>query len=411
MDSSNIGDSTVNKKILEINPITNNHQTNSFDIQEALNQVGEGEKYNAAHFRAGTYLIDNSIEYKKEPFSIIAFNPESEIYGDWGTDSPATLFQLMKDAPLEPFGCGVPIFGPSKALVENVQFYNIAFDGNCPIGGGCQKYVKDAKCNGSKVGPGVETGKGFHNLFGTRDRAIKYFELHHFKATNTAGDIFRSNRSKQSSGIKIYQGYVGFCGHCAFMFENSTDFLVEDCTVITRANGAFRSQKNCSKGTFKNIHVVGTPYNYNPGAQITGDNIKVTGCLIHDTMGPGIEIIGEDNKEIEISDCQFLNCGTFAIKNNSNYNVAGILANGANVLIKNNLFYGCYQNAISANIYRPDGTLYKKSGFIITTDDNRIIDTKPSNYQVAENGKHIANLLKPTHTITSKGNKLFPENN
>lgn len=67
-------------------------------------------------------------------------------------------------------------------------------------------------------------------------------------------------------------------------------------------------------------------------------------------MGPGIEIIGEDNTGIEISDCQFINCGTFALTKNYNYNVAG-------------------------------------------------------------NGKHIANLVKQTHTVTSKGNKFFPESN
>lgn len=99
------------------------------------------------------------------------------------------------------------------------------------------------------------------------------FELSRFKATNTAGDIFRTHRRDMSSGIKIHHGTVEYCGHCAFMFENTTDFSVENCTVVTRANGAFRSQNKCSNGTFKNIHVIGTTLNYKPGAQIAGDNI------------------------------------------------------------------------------------------------------------------------------------------
>lgn len=392
---------------LEIQPITNGHQTTSCYIQDALSQVGEDKEYDSLHLAAGNYLIDDSV--KKCTYSVLGINSGSNIYGDVDENgNPISFLQLMRDAPLKPFGCDVAIFGPTETIGENIQISNIAYDGNCTSVGGKQKYMKAVVCPGNHVGAGKETGKSFHNFISAVHAAFKDCEFGNIRVSNTAGDGFRTSQWVKSSGLNIHDWNIDLCGHCGIILENTTDSIIENIKVVTRANGAFRCQNGCSDLEVKNVRAIGTSTNYNSGFQVTGDNIKISKCTVDSMMGCGIEVIGMDNTEIEISECELLNNGSFALTNN--YGVAGILVNGADVLIKDCLFNGNYQNSIATNVYSPDGKRFTKSGYVITTENNRILDTKPSKFTATGNGKHIANILTG-HTITSEGNEFLPEKN
>lgn len=392
---------------LELGPITTGHQTNSKAIQNALSQVGDNTKYDSLHLAAGSYIIDNSV--KQCTYSILGIKSGSNIYGDVDKNgNPLTCLQLMQDAPIKTFGCDVAIFGPTELIGKNIKISNIAYDGNCTAAGGKQKYMKAATCPGNHVAAGKETGKSFHNFISAVHKSFINCEFGNIHLSNTAGDGFRTTQSTKSSGLNIHDWVINLCGHCGILLENTTNSIVENINVVTRANGAFRCQNGCSDLKVKNIRAIGTTLNYNSGFQVTGNNIKMSNCFLDSMMGCGIEVIGQDNTGIEISDSEFQKNGYFALTNN--YGVAGVLINGANVLIKNCLFNGNYQNAISTGIYSPDGKRFTKSGFVVTTENNKICDTKPSKFPTVGNGKHIANVLTG-HTITSQGNSFSPKKN
>jgi hypothetical protein len=393
---------------LELDPITEDgHQTNSKAIQDALSQVGEDKEYDSLHLSEGYYLIDDSV--KTGPYNILGINSCSDIYGDIDENGkPTTFMQLMRDAPVKPFGCDVAMIAPTGTVGEDIKLSNIAFDGNCTAAGGKQKYMKAVACPGNHVLAGNETGKSFHNFISSVRSSFKDCEFSNIKISNTAGDGFRTGPLTRSSGLNIHDWIIDLCGHCGIMLENTHDSIVENIKVVTRGNGAFRCQNNCSDLEVKNIRAIGTSQNYNSGFQISGNEIKISKCTVDSMMGCGIEIIGNNDTGIEITECELLNNGLFALTNN--YGVAGIMVNGADVLIKDCLFNGNYQNSISTNVYSPDGKRFTKSGYVVTCENNKIIDTKPSKFNVTANGKPVANILQG-HTITSKNNWMMPERN
>jgi hypothetical protein len=195
------------------------------------------------------------------------------------------------------------------------------------------------------------------------------------------------------------------------MFENAENVLIQDVNMISRVNGGIRLQNGCSNIDIQRVNVIGTSYDYNPGMQIGGRDINISNCKIHNTMGPGIEVSSNEDPNVNnvtIDCCEFVDCGGFA--QTTAYNVAGILWNGCSGIIKNCRFEGCYQQSISANVYRPDGSNFSKSGYVIQTIDNTIIDTLKSKFSVPSNGRDIGNLLPDTHRITSLRNAFYPFN-
>ncbi|MDD4778794.1 MAG: right-handed parallel beta-helix repeat-containing protein [Fermentimonas sp.] len=376
-----------------------------------MNQVGEGEKYEGLHLAAGTYLID--VPDTINPYAILGINDSSKVYGDLISGKPATIFKLMNNAPIDPFKCGMPIIGSMSQLGQDIEFFNIGFDGNNPIGNGAnQAPSTQATCSGTKGASGKNYGKGFHDFAGAYTNALKNCSFHHISVTNSAGDGFRTMKWKQSSGLKIYDWNITNCGHCGVMLENTIASEIRNINVTTRSNGAVRTQNGCSDLLIDNVHAMGTSNNYDAGLKLTGDNITVTNCFVHDTYGPGIEFAGENNTGIRIRRNRVVNCGIFPAANGVT-GMAGVLINGADALIDENVIIKCRGNGIAVNIYSADGKGFTKSGFKITTRNNVISDTGIENYGSVsgKSGKSIANWLSDTHTVTSEGDILYPRSN
>lgn len=399
--------------ILEIGPLTDGHQTNSADIQRALNRVGEKKEYEAVHFAKGTYIIDDP--GVDNPLSVLAINNGSKVFGDLDAKgNPTTVFMLMDNAPLKPFGCGVPIIGPASKVGQNIEFCNFTFNGNNPIGdGSSQKPSTDAMCPGTNGRPGSNYGKGFHNFIGAYTGGFKDCSFHDITIFNSAGDGFRANRFTASSGLEFYNWNVTNCGHCCIMVENTTNVKIRDCKLVTRSNGGIRSQNGCSDIEIKNVQITGTPNDYNPGMQITGDRILITYCRIQDTLGPGIEVAGADNTDIRIRKNIFENCGLFPCTGDCKIpGVGGIVINGAHALIDENLFIDCKGYGIGAAVYSPDGRSFSKSGFEIHARNNIIVNTSPANYPGEASGIAIANLFyndsAHKHKLIGSGNVFYP---
>jgi hypothetical protein len=416
-------------KVYEMGPTTKGHPTNSSDIQEALDKVGKDKEYNAVHFAAGTYLIDDSIN-RKNRYSVIAINNGSEVYGDMDDDGKiTTVFKLMNHAPLIPFDCGVPILGPASSPGTGIKIHNLEFDGNNKIDNGykTQSPSTDAKCPGSRGGPGKNYGKGFHNFIGTYLSRFQNCSFYNIYVHDSAGDGFRAlyvrNRNDiyknepndMNYNIEFYNWTVVNCGHCALMLDYTRDSQIHDCKIKARSNGAVRTQYGCNNIKIDNILVDGTDYNYNPGMQISGDKISVTNCLICNTYGPGIEVRGSGNKEVRIANNKFINCGIFPKQETTDeqkifYGVGGVIVNGTDVTIEENIFSSCRGYAISATEYVPDGSEYNKSGiFSIIARNNIILQTKEAyNPGDKASGTAIANLLNNAgHKVMAGGNIFY----
>jgi hypothetical protein len=114
--------------VLEIEPLTDGHQTCSADIQAALMQVGKGEEFDTLLFNPGVYLIDDP--HVKNPYSVIGINDGSKVSGSMdGKGSILVKLKLMEDAPIKPFACGVPILGLLSPLGKDSEIGFLEFDG------------------------------------------------------------------------------------------------------------------------------------------------------------------------------------------------------------------------------------------------------------------------------------------
>jgi hypothetical protein len=395
--------------ILEINPITNGKQTCSLDLQKALSLIGEGKDYDTLKLNAGTYLIDDSV--KTCPYSLMGINSGTEIFGETdATGNPLAKLVLQENISTKKLGCDVAIFGPMQDVGENIKIHDFAYDGNCTLTGGKQKNVAASTCPGNHVTGTQETGKSLHNFISAVHASFVNFEMYNFNIGYTAGDIFRTSKWTKSSGIYIHDGTISYAGHAGILLENTVDSVIRDCKIVTRANGAIRLQNYCSGIDIDNICVVGTSLSSNSGLQLTGDNVNVTNCMIYDTYGPGIEYIGLNNNNVNIKNNMFINCGCFPAASKIS-GVAGILVSGTNALIEDNVFIGCLGSAVCIGIYSPDGTIYTKSGFTVTTRNNKIINTLPALFPGSGSGKHLANLIPASHILVSENNFFYPFKN
>lgn len=403
--------------ILQIGPETNGHPTNSADIQEALDQVGDGKNFDAIHFAAGIYDIDDS--NGKRTYSVLAINNGTEMYGDVDKKgNPTTVFKLMDNAPVNPFGCGVPILGPARKIGSGIKIFNLEFDGNNKINATNQTPSTMAKCPGVRAGEGRNYGKGFHCFIGTYTARFQNCKFYNIFIHDSAGDGFRAlhvgthdrncsdDPVEMNSNLELYNWTVINCGHCALMLEYAKNSQIHDCRIKTRSNGAVRTQNGCAGIDIKNIIVQGSSIDYNPGMQLSGSNITVTNCLILDTYGPGIEVQGNDDKDISIKNNTFINCGIFP-KEGKILGVGGVITNGADVLIEDNIFVGCKGYAIGAAVYEGDGICCGKPDpniiHKIHAINNTIVNTSPGLYdpvnQSGDNkpdvfsGAAIANII------------------
>lgn len=377
-------------------------------IQDSLRQVGEGNDFNTLFLKAGCYTIDDP--GCRNPFSVLGINNGSKILGETDTNGNSLVtLKLMQDAPLNPFKCGFPIFGPTQSPGCNIEIGFLNFDGNNPPGKCLQGPATKATCPGTAAAAGSETGKGFHNFIGDFSAGLEDCSFHDIELKNTAGDGLRTNKTQRSSGLKIFNWDIDFCGHCGIFLENSEDCYIGGIKVTSRVDGGIRLN-GCSDITIENADIRGTSANYDRGIYLSGDNLTARGCRVHNTMGPGIEFQGIDNTGMLIEECEVINCGSFA--KTVDYGAAGILLNGVSGKIRRVYLNGNYQNSIAVNKYSPDGNVqFKKKDHKIDIEDCDIFDTQPSSFRKTGDGKHIANLMTDSHTVTSLKNRFWPAKN
>jgi hypothetical protein len=127
---------------------------------------------------------------------------------------------------------------------------------------------------------------------------------------------------------------------------------------------------------------------------------------VHDTFGPGVQIIGTvpNNSDIQIHHCVFENCGEMPPANKLPY-VGGVVFDGFNnIKIYSNDFIGCLGNSVSNAKYDIAGSM---SGLTAEVYNNIFYGTKKALYPNGDGaGAAIANILKH-YKITSHGNCFY----
>lgn len=386
--------------------------TNSSGLRAALAQVGSGKTYDTLHMTAGQYNIDNSVSKASgiNP-AVIGVNNGSTVYGDMDANgSPMVIWKLMNDAPVDLFACQYPILGPISTPGTDLEIYGIEFNGNAyPDGATTQTPMTGAYyCPGSHTpasdGVTKTYGKGYHNFLGDSSRGFSRCKFHNIYVHDSAGDGIRV--FTKSNDVEVYSVTVVRCGHCAIMFSRSSNINVHDCTVSTRSNGALRYE-TCTDSKVKNMTIIGTTLNYNPGFQIedTCKNIDISGCFFYDVFGAGIDLIGNGSTGINIHHNIFKNCGIYPV-GSKQPGVGGIVTTGCNANIFNNVFYGCRGYGVAVTTGQ-NGKIYTGTGYVITVKNNIFMNTAAAYYPGTGSGSAIANLLNTTHTINQSYNCFY----
>ena len=134
------------------------------------------------------------------------------------------------------------------------------------------------------------------------------------------------------------------------------------------------------------------------------DDIEVYNNTIYRTALAGIWIFGSgsystSSANVHIHHNQIYDTGT----NSNSKVIGGIVSDGFNVLIENNVIDGAYgAGIVQKNVYSPalDG-----SGYVITARNNIITNTQSSS--AGGNGYGISNLLTDTHSFVLQNNCFY----
>lgn len=386
--------------------------TNSAGIRAALAQVGTGKAYDTLQMTAGNYNIDNSVSKLSGSYPpVFAVNNGSKILGAMDSNgNPLVIWKLMNDAPTSLFACQCPIIGPASTPGDNIEITGITFDGNgYPDAATTQtpQYQADyCPDTGHAAGTGVNKthGKGYHNFLGDASKGFTNCKFHNLYIHDTAGDGIRV--IKASSNIEIYRVGVDRCGHCAMMVSRSSNINIHDCTVTTRSNGAVRFE-TCTDSKVRNVTVIGTNLNYNPGMQIedTCKNIDISECFIYDVFGAGIVVIGNGSTGINIHHNIFKNCGIYPASSKQS-GIGGVITTGCTMSVYNNVFYACKGYGVGITTEQ-NGKIFTGSGYIITVENNIFMNTAAAYYPGTSSGTAIANLFNTSHSIVAKYNCFY----
>lgn len=337
------------------------------------------------YFCEGDYLINSLLR---------VYN-----FTKWTCD-PCVKFELMEHAPLNPFGCQVPLISSKyKTGITGLEFAGFSFDGHYKT----QKYS-------TKAG-GDDHGKGFHNVLGFGDPGnpakanITDSSFHDLTFWNSQGDSIRPEGAK---GLEFFN-LKGDSGHDIIHANGLMDSEIYGCNVNTRANNfvRLRESNNVSihdniasgKGTYAPIIQV---QSITKGRVSTG--ITVSNNKLSDALGPGIQIIGTypGNKGITVKENIISRCGTMPAANRLS-GVGGIVFDGYDgVTIEGNVIDSCRGYGILAGKYDTSSSQKGKA----TLKNNTVTNTKKSYCVGTMSGTGIANLTAGRYSITKSGNIL-----
>ncbi len=352
-------------------------------------------------------LIDStgntSVEYTFSKDHNIIINSLLRVNNNTTWDGNGCKFTLMENAPVEIFGEQVPLIAPKcSTAAENLIFHDIIFEGN-----------RDSQKEVEALYP-KPWGHGYHNFFTLGD-------LHKVSCSNSLNCEFYnlSFEDNLGDGIRV-EGGTNISVHDITGKRGGHDIICYNAVLggevynlkadlAVNAGVRTRSAKNIK------IHECvlngGTGMAYSPGMQIqstatnwVSSGIEIYNNYIHDTWGPGIQMVGNvpNNETVSIHNNLFVSCGAMPAANKLP-NVGAIVYDGFPVDIEYNTVAGCYGFGFAAADYDILST-YPATA---TIKRNIVVGTKKALYPGTGSGAAIANLLGSRYIFTCLENDIY----
>lgn len=338
-------------------------------INEALTYVAENAEYTTVHLKGPfTYVIDDTLQ--------IGSNTILE------GDSSATI-KLVKNAG---WSSSKPLIKEKSSGSHDITIRGFTIDGN-----------REENTN-------VVSGDGYYNLIYLSD--CQNISVYNMYLTNNHGDGLRADNC---SGIKFCDNEAYLLGHDALYAIICSDVEACNNTITCRTNSGLRLY-NANHASFCNNTITSRGSGgagievQKDGSDFAMDDIEIFNNIIYDTALSGILVFGSGNystssANVHIHHNQVHDTGT---DSNSEV-VGGILSEGFNGLIENNVIDGAYGCGIvqkEAYYLSHDG-----SGYVVTVKNNIITNTRKSMY--GEEGYGICNKLADSHSFVMQNNSLY----
>ena len=240
----------------------------------------------------------------------------------------------------------------------------------------------------------VESGKGYHNLIHLKN--CQNINVYNMNLTSNHGDGLKTD---SCSGIKLHDSTIYRLGHDGLYASSCSDIEAYNNTITCRTNSGLRLYNSNRARLHDNI--ITSDGSGGAGIEIQKynspvmDDIEIYNNVIYKTARVGMWIFGagsypDSSADLHIHHNQIYDTGT----KSSSIIIGGIISDGFNALIENNVIDGVYgAGIVQKNVYSsaPSG-----SGYVLTLRNNIITNSRSSS---GGSGCGVSNELTGTHSF------------
>ncbi|WP_095643322.1 PKD domain-containing protein [Methanosarcina spelaei] len=307
-------------------------------------------------------------------------------------------------------GNNTTLEGDSDAVIKLAD--NAGWKKNVPLiqqndsSGNRNITIKDFKIDGNREeNTNVNSGTDYYNLIHLSN--CQNVDVYNMYLTNNHGDGLRVNNC---SNIEFHDNKVYSLGHDVLCTIKCSVVEAYNNNITCRMNSGLRTY-NTNNVRFYGNNITSEGYG-GAGIQIQKEgnsykmnNIEVYNNTIYRTALSGIWIFGSgtyspSSANAYVHHNQIYDTGT----NTNNGNIGGIVSDGFNVTIENNVIDGTYGVGIAQkNVY--SSSPLSGSGYVITARNNIITNIQSSLAQ--GNGVGMSNFLKDTHSFVLQNNCFY----
>ena len=337
-------------------------------INQALKFVTENPGYTTVYLKGPfTYVIDDTL----------LIGTTTTLEGD----SNATI-KLVRNAGWSSIK---PLIKENNPSSHNITIRGFTIDGN-----------REGNTN-------VESGNSYYNLIHLSD--CQNISVYNMNLTNNHGDGLKTDNC---SNIIFCNNEAYLLGHDALYASICSNVEAYNNTITCRTNSGLRLYNTNHVNLYDNI--ITSEGSGGAGIEIQKDgtsimdDIEVYNNTIYETALAGIWIFSqgsdsESSANVHIHHNQIYDTGT----DSSNEVIGGILSDGFNATIENNVIDRAYGAGIVQNnayFSAPAG-----SGYVVTVRNNIITNTRTS--AAGGNGSGIYNRLTGTHAFILQNNSFY----
>ena len=265
--------------------------------------------------------------------------------------------------------------------------------------------IKGFAIDGNRKGnTNVKDGSGYYNLINLSN--CQNIDVHDMYLTNNRGDGLKT---RSCSNISFHDNEAYLLGHDVLYATNSLYVEAYNNRITCSTNSGLRIY-NTNHVSFYNNNITsegsgGAGIEIQKHGTSVMDDIEVYNNTIYRTVLSGIWIFGSgsylnSSANVHIHHNQIYDTGT----DSSRKEIGGIVSDGFNVTIENNVIDGaCGAGIVQKNVY---STALDGSGYVITARNNIITNTTQSS-SAGGNGAGVSNLLTGTHSFVLQNNCFY----